>query len=268
MPLVRVFVVPSTTPNRSIEAAGYRLVEFVGEPGPVCWYSCQTCINPGPASIVPSRTSKPEACMPKLFQFSASDVNVEKRETVFQGFFRMDKLWLTHPRFDGRTMPGFTRELFVRGDATCVLPYDSDRDEVVLLEQFRAGALGRQQSPWLLELVAGMNEEGESPEEVAQREGQEEAGLSFSRLERICDYLVSPGGTTEMVHLYCGQVSTAGAGGVFGVEDEHEDILSHVVSAEQCFAMISDGRINNAAAIIAIQWLQLHRERLRREWRV
>jgi ADP-ribose pyrophosphatase len=59
---------------------------------------------------------------------------------------------------------------------------------------------------------------------------------------------------------------TAEAGGVFGMEHEHEDILSHVVSAEECFAMISDGRINNAAAIIAIQWLQLNRERLRREW--
>ena len=75
--------------------------------------------------------------MAKLFQFNADDVNVEKRETVFQGFFRMDKLWLTHPRFDGRDMPVFTRELFIRGDATCVLPYDPERDEVVLLEQFR-----------------------------------------------------------------------------------------------------------------------------------
>ena len=111
-----------------------------------------------------------------------------------------------------------------------------------------------------------MNEDGESPEDVAQREGQEEAGLSFSRLDKICDYLVSPGGTTEMIHLYCGQVSTAEAGGIFGMEHEHEDILSHVVSADECFAMMADGRINNAAAIIAIQWLQLNRDRLRREW--
>lgn len=204
--------------------------------------------------------------MNKPFQFKSTDVTIEKRETVFQGFFRMDKLWLTHPRFDGREMPTFTRELFIRGDATCVIPYDPARDEVVLLEQFRLGALGRDQSPWLLELVAGMNEEGESPEEVAQREGQEEAGLTFSRLEKVCDYLVSPGGTTEMVHLYCGQVSTAGAGGLFGIEHEHEDIRAHVVSTDEAIAMIQDGRINNAAAIIAIQWLQLNHDRLRREW--
>ncbi|MBL1271857.1 MAG: NUDIX domain-containing protein [Oceanospirillales bacterium] len=204
--------------------------------------------------------------MTKPFQFEASDVTIEKRETVFQGFFRMDKLWLTHPRFDGRSMPLFTRELFLRGDATCVLPYDPDRDEVVLLEQFRLGAIGRDQSPWLLELVAGMNENGENSEEVAQREGQEEAGLSFSKLDKICDYLVSPGGTTEMVYLYCGKVSTESAGGLYGLEDEHEDIRAHVVSADEAISMIRDGRINNAAAIIAIQWLQLNRARLQAGW--
>lgn len=202
------------------------------------------------------------------FQFKAQDVDIRKRETVFHGFFRMDKLWLTHPRFDGREMPEFTRELFVRGDATCVLPYDPARDEVVLLEQFRPGALGRDQSPWLLELVAGMNEEGESPEEVAQREGQEEAGLAFSPLERICDYLVSPGGTTELVHLYAGCVSTESAGGLFGMEHEHEDIRAHVFTADEAIGMIRDGRINNAAAIIALQWLQLNRPRLQQEWSV
>tara|TARA_R110000824_G_scaffold50061_1_gene140148 strand:+ start:183 stop:806 length:624 start_codon:yes stop_codon:yes gene_type:complete len=201
--------------------------------------------------------------MTEPFQFKASDVTIEKRETVFEGFFRMDKLWLTHPRFDGRSMPQFTRELFIRGDATCVLPYDPSRDEIVLLEQFRLGALGRDQSPWLLELVAGMNEDGEPNEDVAQREGQEEAGLSFSKLEKICEYLVSPGGSTEMIHLYYGRVNTESAGGLFGLEHEHEDIRAHVVSVDEAIAMVSDGRINNAAAIIAIQWLQLNRPRLR-----
>ncbi|HTN34852.1 MAG TPA: NUDIX domain-containing protein [Marinobacter sp.] len=203
--------------------------------------------------------------MTEPFQFKATDVKIEKRETVFQGFFRMDKLWLKHPRFDGRDMPVFTRELFIRGDATCVLPYDPIRDEIVLLEQFRLGALGRDQSPWLLELVAGMNEQGETSEQTAQREGQEEAGLTFRRLDRICSYMVSPGGTTEMIHLYCGLISTAAAGGIFGVEQEHEDILAHVFSADQAIAMIYNGQINNAAAIIALQWLELNRARLQAE---
>jgi len=201
--------------------------------------------------------------MTKPFQFQANNVSVEKRETVFQGFFRMDKLWLSHPRFDGRTMSTFTRELFVRGDATCVLPYDPQRDQVVLLEQFRPGAIGRNQSPWLLELVAGMNEEGEKPEDVAHREADEEAGLIFKRLDSICSYFVSPGGTTEMIYLYYGEISSANAGGLFGLEYEHEDIRAHVMAAKDAIAMIKDGRINNAAAIIALQWLELNRPRLR-----
>lgn len=200
------------------------------------------------------------------FRFGQQDVRISRRETVFQGFFRMDKLWLTHPRFAGDEMPIFTRELFIRGDATCVLPYDPGRDEVVLLEQFRAGVLGRDQSPWLLELVAGMNEAGETPEQVAHREGQEEADLQFLELEKICEYLVSPGGSTELIHLYCGHVSSENAGGVHGIEAEHEDIRVHVVALDEALAMISDGRINNAAAIIALQWLQIHRQRLRESW--
>ncbi|WP_166258936.1 NUDIX domain-containing protein [Marinobacter salicampi] len=200
------------------------------------------------------------------FQFTQQDVQVEHRETVFDGFFGMEKLTLRHALFGGGLSPAITRELFVRGDATCVLPYDPGRDEVVLLEQFRPGALGRDQSPWLLELVAGMNEAGESPEEVAHREAEEEAGLSFRKLERICDYLVSPGGTTEMVHLFCGWVSTEAAGGLYGLASENEDIRAHVFSADEAFAMMADGKVNNAAGLLALQWLQINRARLRSEW--
>ncbi|UDL04432.1 NUDIX domain-containing protein [Marinobacter sp. CA1] len=199
-------------------------------------------------------------------RFGQQDVTVDRRETVYQGFFRMDKLWLSHPRFDGGRMPQFTRELFLRGDATCVLPYDPQRDEVVLLEQFRAGVIGRDQSPWLLELVAGMNEVGETPEQVAQREGDEEAGLSFQTLEKICEYLVSPGGTDEMIHLFCGRVDASRAGGLHGIAAEHEDIRVHVVPVAEALAMVADGRINNAAAIIGLQWLQLNHQRLREAW--
>ncbi|GAA3569322.1 MAG: NUDIX domain-containing protein [Pseudomonadales bacterium] len=199
-------------------------------------------------------------------RFGQQDVTVDRRETVYQGFFRMDKLWLSHPRFDGGRMPQFTRELFLRGDATCVLPYDPQRDEVVLLEQFRAGVIGRDQSPWLLELVAGMNEVGETPEQVAQREGDEEAGLSFQTLEKICEYLVSPGGTDEMIHLFCGRVDASRAGGLHGIAAEHEDIRVHVVPVVEALAMVADGRINNAAAIIGLQWLQLNHQRLREAW--
>lgn len=199
-------------------------------------------------------------------QFGEQDVEVIQKKPLYTGFFRMEAWTLRHRRFAGDWMPPFTREIFVRGEATCVLPYDAKNDRVVLVEQFRVGAIGQHQSPWLLELVAGINEAGETPEAVARREAVEEAALTLQEIEVICNYWVSPGGTSERIHLLCAQVDSTGAGGIHGLADEHEDIRVHVFTAEEAIAMVSRGVVNNAASIIALQWLQLNRERLRAKW--
>mgnify|MGYP000380336880 FL=1 len=199
-------------------------------------------------------------------QFEASDVKALSKDRVFDGFFKIDRYRLSHRLFKGGWSEELQRELFVREDATCVLPYDPVTDQVVLLEQFRVGALDHRQSPWLLELVAGINDEGETPETVARREGLEEAGIELGELKPICQYLVSPGGTNEKIHLYCGQVDASTAHGVHGLEHEGEDIKVHVVQAHEAFELVASGRINNAASIIALQWLQLNHDILRAEW--
>lgn len=154
----------------------------------------------------------------------------------------------------------------MRPDATCVLLYDPLRDEVVLIEQFRAGALGRDQVPWLMELVAGIHDKDEDPEAVARREAQEEAGLSVAEMEPILSYLVSPGGSDEMVHLYCGRVDASQAEGIHGLDEEDEDIRVHVFPAGEAIAMVGTTAVNNAAAVIALQWFGTHRERVRKKW--
>lgn len=193
------------------------------------------------------------------------DVRIERREEVYRGFFRMEKLTLSHRRFDGQWMGPFTRELFERGEAVCVLLYDPDRDAVVLTEQFRVGALEDARSPWLLELVAGMVEPGETGEDVARRESQEESGCVPTTLIPVCDYWVSPGGTNEKVRIYCGLVDSDGVGGVHGLAEEHEDIRVVVLSAEEAWQALEAGHLNNAATIIALQWLKLHHARLRQD---
>ena len=198
--------------------------------------------------------------------FGGADVELSPRERAYDGFFKIDRYRLSHKLFEGGWSNELQRELFVRDHATCVLPYDALTDQVVLLEQFRIGAIGQDQSPWLLELVAGINDEGETPEVVARREGREEAGIEFGELRPICQYLVSPGGTNEKIYLYCGQVNASTAHGVHGLDHEGEDIKVHVVSAQQAFEYVANGRINNAASIIALQWLQLNRDTLRAEW--
>lgn len=191
---------------------------------------------------------------------------IVEREDCFRGFYRLDRLHLRHRLFSGDMGPVITRELFVRHDAVCVLPYDPQRDCVVLTEQFRVGALGKTDNPWLLEIVAGLIDKDESPEQVAHREAEEEAGLAFTALWPVTRYFPSPGGSDELVHLFVGRCDSQGAGGVHGLEEEGEDIRVHVWPLEDALAAVRDGRINNAASIIVLQWLALNRTEVRRSW--
>lgn len=191
------------------------------------------------------------------------DVQILEREVCYQGFYRLEKLSLRHRLFSGEMGPVISRELFVRHDAVCVLPYDPHTDSLVFLEQFRVGALDNRAHPWLLEIVAGLIDEGELPEQTATREAQEEAGLEFSRLIPVLQYYPSPGGSDERVHLYIGLCSTAGVDGrVMGVAEESEDIRAHVVGFEQAMHMLETGKIDNAASIITLQWLAMNKAKL------
>ena len=200
-------------------------------------------------------------------RFGAQDVVVEQRETLFQGFFRIDRITLRHRRFDGGWTGSFTRELFERGEAVCVMLYDPALDELIFTEQFRIGVAGSEQSPWLTELVAGCVEPGESYEEVARRETLEEAGCCFEELIPICRYWVSPGGTSERVQLYCGLLDSQGVDGIHGLEEENEDIRLRRTGFDAAWQALEDGTINNAATIIALQWLNINRDNLRSRWR-
>ncbi|MFZ5579948.1 MAG: NUDIX domain-containing protein [Pseudomonadota bacterium] len=185
-----------------------------------------------------------------------------ERELIYQGFFRMERYHLRHQRYAGGWTETIRREMFERGHAVAVLPYDPKRDAVVMLEQFRPGGLEAPGGPWLREFPAGMIEPGEQPEEVARREMMEESGLTPIRLEYITRFWVSPGGTTESLYLYYAEVDSEGVGGLHGLEHEHEDILVRVVPREEALAMLAQGLICSAAPMILMQWLQLNHLRL------
>ncbi len=195
-------------------------------------------------------------------QFSSADIEIVARKTVFRGFFQLDEVHLKHRLFDGGWTPPMVRELFVRREVMAVLPYDPANRLVGLIEQFRVGALEDRRSPWLLELVAGICDPGETPEQTAHRELEEEAGLTAVTLLPIYDYWVSPGGSNEKLSLFCGLCDLKGAGGTFGVEHEDEDIRLHVVGIDEAMALVEEGHCNNAASIIALQWLRLNSDKL------
>ncbi|WP_447553279.1 NUDIX domain-containing protein [Vreelandella sp. EE22] len=196
-------------------------------------------------------------------EFDRSDVTLEKRETLYQGFFRLEELTLRHRLFDGGFSQSMRREIHSRFDAVGVLLYDPHRDAVVLVEQFRAGAIDDPRSPWKLELVAGLIEKDESLEEVARREALEEAGCEVGALTRLHTYYPSPGACNERVTLFCGLVDTRGIGGIHGLDEEHEDIRVHVVSFTTAWELLAHGRLDNAMCLIALYWLDGKRASLR-----
>ena len=207
--------------------------------------------------------SKPDD---RAVTFTKNDVEIIAREKLYRGFFSLDLYRFRHRLFNGEMSGEVRREIFERGHASVLLPFDPVRDEVVLIEQIRIAAYDTSETPWLLELVAGMIEPGESVEDVARREAMEEAGLTVGRTKPVLKYLASPGGTSERLSILVGAVDATQAEGIHGLVEENEDIRVHVVSREQAYQWVEEGKIDNAASVIALLWLQLHYQEIRQEW--
>jgi ADP-ribose pyrophosphatase len=198
----------------------------------------------------------------------AEDFEVIARENAYSGYFRIDRYRIRHRLFNGGVSPEIRREVFDRGHAVAVILYDPYRDAVVLIDQFRIGALAAGHPPWVTEIVAGVIDPGEKPVEVARRETFEETGCAVHDLVLVHDYLVSPGCSSETVRLFCGRVDSAGVGGIFGLKDEGEDIRVRAVPLAGALQALDSGQINTSLGIIGLQWLALNRDKLRARWKI
>ena len=197
--------------------------------------------------------------------FTSQDIEVIAKDTVFKGFFKMVRYHFRHRLFAGGWSGIVEREMFERGHAAAVLPYDPVTDQVVLIEQVRVGAI-EDACPWQMEIVAGMIEQGETAASVVCREAEEEAGIEIEQLKSLVSYYPSSGGCSEKLDLFIGKVDATQAHGIHGLETENEDIKVHVVSRESANQWLADGVFENSAAIIALQWLQLNYQTLQIQW--
>ncbi|MDZ7924190.1 MAG: NUDIX domain-containing protein [Marinagarivorans sp.] len=198
----------------------------------------------------------------KSAQFQRADVDIISEKTGFDGFFKLAVTRLRHRLFRGGWSAEIEREMFVKTEAAAAVLYDPANDLIGLVEQFRAGALDSEYGPWCLEVVAGMLEPGEHPDDLIAREIQEEAGLAPNALHKITAYYSTPGACNEKVHLYCAEVDLSAAGGFYGLDSENEDIQFSVHPAPDVFAAMLNSRMNNAATLLGLQWLAMNRERL------
>ncbi len=207
---------------------------------------------------------------------TAQDVEIVKRETVFDGYFQMVQYHLRHRKFDGDWSDTLSREVFQRGAVTAVLPYDAKLDRLVLIEQFRTGAWAAMEddtlfplassSPWLIEIVAGVVEEGEAPEDVARRELVEESNCTALDIQHVMTIHATPGAVNEPLAIFCAHIDSTDVGGTHGLDSEGEDIKVFTVSPGEAMAMLDAGQVLNATAVIALQWFALNHDKLRQRW--
>ncbi len=200
---------------------------------------------------------------------TAQDPRIEiiAKDTPFKGYFQIDSYRLRHRKFDGGWTQEMSREIFERGHAAAVLLYDPELDQVVLIEQFRLGAYAAGFEPWLIEVVAGIIDPGETPEDVVRREAQEEAGCDVTQLHPIGSYLATPGGSSESLTLFCGKVDAGKAGGIHGLEHEGEDIRVLVLPRTQALQKLAEGAVCNFTAVVALQWLALNHTEIMSIWK-
>ncbi|WP_445678598.1 NUDIX domain-containing protein [Radicibacter daui] len=190
---------------------------------------------------------------------------IVSRDPLHKGFFKLERFVFEHELFAGGTAQ-MEREILVRAQAAALLPYDPVRDEVVLIEQFRAGPAAVLDRAWMIEAVAGIIDTHETPDRVARREALEEAGLEVGRVLEAPVFYPSPGGCDEKVFCYIGEVDASAAGGMFGLEHEGEDIRAFVLPFAEAIEWLEAGRLDNSATLVLMMWLERKRTQLRRDW--
>ena len=188
--------------------------------------------------------------------FSHDDVKINSRKSLFQGFVQVEKVSLQHRLFDqAGYIPEIQRELIQRKTAAGVLIYNNQQQRFALIEQFRVGAVDDPDSPWQLEIIAGVLDGQESPEDCIRRESLEESGCKIDALEHLFSFYPSAGACSEVFHLYAAQAELPEHGGVHGVAGEGENIQLHIFSYSQLDALFKHHRLKNAPVIMALQWL-------------
>jgi len=179
---------------------------------------------------------------------------IRGRTLLHEGFLRVYRYEFEVEKHQGGTRR-ISWEVMERGNAVAVLGHDPRRDEIVLANEFRPGAIIAGEYPYRDNLVAGVIEHGETALAAAVREMLEETGLILNDPVLIhSGAYVSSGGTSEKISLVYGTVDTSNAAGVHGNAAEDEDILTVVVPAKVFVQRVRSGDINDLKTLVAGYW--------------
>ena len=179
------------------------------------------------------------------------------KKNLYSGFFSMNKYDFIHQKHNGEWTSKVEREIFEGVHVSSLLPYDPIKKEIILIQQFRAGVLSRYDEDYLLEIVAGIIDEGENPQETAIRECFEETGCEVKQILPIQAFFPSPGSSESYYHIYLGEVNSFDGERIRGLEKENEDILVKSFKIEEVRKMLKEKKIKNGLTLVALQWFFL-----------
>ena len=204
----------------------------------------------------------------KLAKMNNMRASSHSKHKVYDGFFSVEEHVLSYQKFNKEQSAVVTRSALISSDAVIVLPYDPVNDRILLIEQFRTGPYVKgDENPWVLEPIAGLIDEGETPESAGIREAQEEAHLKIQKLELVARSYPSPGISTEFFHQYIGIVELPESSNLIaGLSSENEDIRSHIFEYAQFSNMIRSGIIKVGPAILIGLWLAKNRKILQERY--
>ena len=179
------------------------------------------------------------------------------KNIIHDGFFKLYELNFRHEKHDGTWSPELKREIFGGAHVTTVLPYDPVKKKILLIKQCRAGIINRQKDPILLEIVAGIIDEGETPAQAAKRECFEETGCKVNKLDNINSYFPAPGSSESFYHLFFAEIESFEGERILGQKDENEDILVRSYDIDEVKNLMKKKQIKSGVTLIALQWFFL-----------
>lgn len=191
--------------------------------------------------------------------FNHDDVEILDRSWIYSGFVKLETVTLRHRLFKDQSFSReLQREMTHRREAAGVFVYDPTLQKFLLIEQFRLGAFNSEHTPWQLEIIAGLIDEGEDAITCLKREALEEAGCELQEVKFLHRYYPSTGACDEIFSMYVATADLSQAGGVFGEVTEGEDIKVHLFDYQDLVPLLQSGYVSNAALLIALQWFQFH----------
>lgn len=179
------------------------------------------------------------------------------KKNLYSGFFSLNKYEFIHQKHDGNWTGKVEREIFGGAHVSTLLPFDPIKKEIILIQQFRAGVLSRYDEEYLYEIVAGIIDNNEKPEDTAKRECLEETGCKVKKILPIQNYFPAPGSSESYYHLFLGEIDSFEGERIRGLEKENENILVKAFKIEQVRKLLKDKKILNGLTLIALQWFFL-----------